>query len=260
MATGRIRDDREQFSPPRGARRNPAALTGTGSLGGATGAVLDPIVSLRIRLRVPPGVTARVSFTTIVGENEDQVRGLIEKYHDPQVCARAFALASTHSEIGLRHLGVSRDDEILFQRLVGYITFADPRLRSAEHALRSTGVPQDLWKHGISGDLPIVLVTVADSAEVAVAQELVRAQEYLRSKGLKFDLVVLKRASQAPDDVQEELQRLADRAVKRRIDRPVSVSPAIRFCVRQHADAGNARAIFEASEGKRRQLRRPLGP
>ena len=66
---------------------------------------------------MPPGVTARVSFTTVVAENEDGVRALIEKYHDPQVCARAFALASTHSEIELRHLGVSREDGSRFQRL-----------------------------------------------------------------------------------------------------------------------------------------------
>ena len=48
----------------------------TAPLSGATGAVLDPIVSLRARLRVPPGVTARVSFTTVVAENEDGVRAL----------------------------------------------------------------------------------------------------------------------------------------------------------------------------------------
>ena len=39
----------------------------------------------------------------------------------------------------------------------------DPRLRSPEAVLRSTGTPPDLWKYGISGDLPIVLVTVADA-------------------------------------------------------------------------------------------------
>ena len=96
---------------------SPPRSRGTEPLSGATGAVLDPIVSLRARLRVPPGVTARVSFTTVVAENEDGVRALIEKYHDPQVCARAFALASTHSEIELRHLGVSREDGSRFQRL-----------------------------------------------------------------------------------------------------------------------------------------------
>jgi len=156
--------NRERFIGRGRSTRNPEALSDTAPLSGATGAVLDPIVSLRARIRVPPGVTARLSFTTVVAENEDGVRALIEKYHDPQVCARAFALASTHSEIELRHLGVSREDGSRFQRLAGRIIHADPRLRSPEGALRSTGTPSDLWKYGISGDLPIVLVTVADAA------------------------------------------------------------------------------------------------
>src|SRR4029450_11975181 len=96
------------------------------------GAVLDPIVSLRVRIRLPPGVTARVSFATVVAENEDGCRALIEKYHDPQVSARAFALASTHSEIELRHLGASREDESQYQRLAARLIYGDSRLRSAD--------------------------------------------------------------------------------------------------------------------------------
>src|SRR4029450_9873169 len=119
------------------------------------GAVLDPIVSLRVRIRLPPGVTARVSFTTVVAENEDGCRALIEKYHDPQVSARAFALASTHSEIELRHLS-DRPAEARSQRLAARGIHADPRLRSADALARNTLAPQDLWKFGISGDLPIV--------------------------------------------------------------------------------------------------------
>ncbi len=130
--------DREHFIGRGGTLRLPAALDGSEPLSGATGAVLDPIVSLRVRLRIPPGVTARVSFTTVVAENEDGVRALIEKYHDPQVCARAFALASTHSEIELRHLGVSRDDEARFQRLAARVIYARPaaavaRSHAAQH-------------------------------------------------------------------------------------------------------------------------------
>ena len=101
--------DRERFIGRGQTLRCPAAMMTDAPLSGSTGAVLDPIVSLRVRLRVPAGVTARVSFTTVVAENEDGIRALIEKYHDPQVTARAFALASTHSEIELRHLGITRE-------------------------------------------------------------------------------------------------------------------------------------------------------
>ncbi len=269
---GRIGDpvefetDREKFIGRGGTIQWPAAMAASTPLSGTTGAVLDPIVSLRVRLRVPPGVTARVSFTTVVAENEDGCRALIEKYHDPQVSTRAFALASTHSEIELRHLGVSREDEARYQRLAARVIYADPRLRAADAITRNTGAPSELWKFGISGDLPIVLVTVGDAGEVRVAQELVRAQEYLRAKGFKFDLVILNEIPTSyRQDVQDDLQRMAESGPSQGwINRPGGV-------FLRRGDAMNdqdrillravARAILEGARGSLDvQLRRPLLP
>ena len=258
--------NREHFIGRGGSVRAPSALTGTAPLSGATGAVLDPIMSLRVRLRVPPGVTARVAFTIVVAENEDGVRALVEKYHDPQVCARAFALASTHSEIELRHLGVSREEEARFQRLATRVIFADPRLRAVDAVVRNAGTPPDLWKYGISGDLPIVLVSIADAAEVGLAQALVRAQEYLRARGFKFDLVVLNEIPTSyRQDVQDDLQRIADSGPSHVwLDRPGGL-----FLRRADGMTEEdlillravARAVLEGSRGGLDvQLRRPLLP
>ena len=258
--------NREHFIGRGGTVRQPAALAQSQGLSGATGAVLDPIVSLRLRLRVPPGVTARVSFTTVVAENEDGIRALIEKYHEPQVCARAFALASTQSEIELRHLGVSREEEARYQRLAGRVMYADPRLRSPEAIARNTGTPPDLWKFGISGDVPIVLVTVSDASEVGLAQELVRAQEYLRARGFKFDLVVLNEIPTSyRQDVQDDLQRMAEAGPSHTwLDRPGGLFLR-RADVMTAEDVvllrAVARAIFEGPRGGMEvQLRRPLLP
>jgi cyclic beta-1,2-glucan synthetase len=258
--------DREHFIGRGGSPRNPAALLTATPLSGAAGAVLDPIASLRVRLRVPSGVTARVSFTTVVAETEDRVRALVEKYHDPQVSARAFALAKTHSDIELRHLTVSREEAGRFQRLAARVIYGDPRLRSAEDVSRNTGTPPDLWKHGISGDLPIVLVTISDGAQVALFQELVWGQEYLRAKGFRFDLVVLNEISTGyRQDVQDDLQRIADAGPSHMwLDRPGGL-----FLRRSDAMAEGdrvmlraiARAVFEGSRGGLEvQLRRPLLP
>jgi len=38
------------------------------------GAVLDPIVSLREKLWLPPGITARLSFTTGFAESDEAAR------------------------------------------------------------------------------------------------------------------------------------------------------------------------------------------
>ena len=258
--------DRERFIGRGRQAKCPEAMMSDAPLHGTTGAVLDPIVSLRVRVRVPPGGTARVSFSTAVAENEDGIRALIEKYHDPAAISRAYALASTHSEIEIRHLGITRDDESRFQRLAGRMIYGDPRLRSAEALARNVGTPRDLWKFGISGDLPIALVTIADAAETGLAQEIIRGQEFLRARGLKFDLVIV---NEIPisyrQDVQDDLQKMAESGPSHLwIDRPGGVylrrgegmSEQDRVLLRAVASA-----ILDGSRGGLDvQLKRPLIP
>ena len=147
----------------------PTALYTTDPLSNTTGPVLDPIVSLRQSVRIPPGGTARIAFTTGFADNEDGARQLIEKYHDRRAVARALALASTHSQIELRHLGLTIEETMRFQRLSGRLMYGDPRLRAADAVRRNTRGQAELWKYGISGDLPILLVHLEDGSEVGAA-------------------------------------------------------------------------------------------
>ena len=48
-----------------------------------------------------------------------------------------------------------------------------------------------LWTHGISGDLPIVLVKVVEADDLALVRQVLQAQEYWRVKALAADVVVL---------------------------------------------------------------------
>ena len=61
-----------------------------------------------------------------------------------------------------------------------------------------------LWRHGISGDRPIVLVRVAGADELPLARQLLAAHAYLRLKGLEFDLVLL---DEEPASYLDELNR-----------------------------------------------------
>src|SRR5204862_2166583 len=123
------------------------------------------IVSLRQRIRVPPGATMRLSFATGMASDRETAEALARKYHDRSATARTFALATTHAESGRRHLGVSADDAVLFERLASRVLGTDGSLRAAADTMASNELGQSgLWPHAISGDLPIVLLLV-DSDE-----------------------------------------------------------------------------------------------
>ena len=50
---------------------------------GTTGAVLDPIFSVRRQVRIAPGATARVAFWTFVGSSREAILDLVDKHRRP---------------------------------------------------------------------------------------------------------------------------------------------------------------------------------
>ena len=265
-APAQFETDRARFLGRGGSIDCPDAVTTRAPLSNTTGPVLDPIVSLRHPVRLAPGATARITFTTAYAESEEGAYHLIEKYHDRRAVARAIALAGTHSQIELRHLGLSIDDTAAFQRLGGRLISGDMRLRDIEAVAENRSGQRDLWKFGISGDLPILLVRLTDETGVPLVAEVLRAHEYLRIKGLSFDLVILnEHAASYLQILQDDLLRLIEGGPSQGwIDKAGGVF-ARRADVMPAADQlllrAAARVVMDAADGGlRNQLSRPHPP
>jgi cyclic beta-1,2-glucan synthetase len=183
--------DRERFLGRGRGPDRPQALDGR-PLSGTTGVLLDPIVSLRQRVRLAPGGVVRLSFATGMASSRETALALAQRYHDPAATARTFALAFAHARSRLHHLGISSDEALLFERLASRVLYADASLRPAPEVLaRSTLGQEGLWGHGVSGDLPLLLVRVVSDADLALVRQVLQAQEYWRLKGLRADVVIL---------------------------------------------------------------------
>ncbi|HVV81583.1 MAG TPA: glucoamylase family protein, partial [Kofleriaceae bacterium] len=160
-------------------------------LGDSAGSVLDPIVALRGRLTLAPDETARFHLATGVAEARDGALRLIEKYRDRHAPDRLLELARTHSRVVQRHVEASNLDIQLYERLAGSVLYANPTLRAPRSVIARNRVGQaGLWPYAISGDLPIVLVRIADVARIELVRHLVKAHTYWRLKGLSADLVI----------------------------------------------------------------------
>jgi cyclic beta-1,2-glucan synthetase len=203
--------DRARFLGRGRSPANPVALDGR-ALTGTTGLVLDPIVSLRQRIRLAPGAAVRLCFATGIAADRDTAGALARKYHDPSAAGRTFGLAVAHAQSGLHHLGISADDAVLFERLASRVLGTDGSLRAdaATIAANELGQP-GLWPHSISGDLPILLLRVVGAGDAALVRHVLQAQEYWRLKGLSADLVII---NEHPigylDEMQAQLTALLD--------------------------------------------------
>src|SRR5689334_14087606 len=195
--------DRTRFLGRGRSPADPAALDGR-ALSGTTGTVLDPIVSLRQRIRLPPGGTVRLSFAMGMASDRETAEALAQKYHDPSAASRTFTLALTHVQSGLRHLGISNDEAVLFERLASRVLGTDSSLRASSETIAANELGQaGLWPHGISGDLPILLVRVAGGDDIPLVRQVLQAQEYWRLKGLSADVVII---NEHPVSYLDEMQ------------------------------------------------------
>jgi cyclic beta-1,2-glucan synthetase len=181
-----------------------AAMTGGVPLSNTAGTVLDPVFSLRRRVRVAPGKSARVAFWTLVAPSRAELLHLIDKHHDRNAFDRAKTLAWTQAQVQLRHIGVKAEEAADFQRLAAPILYADARFRASSEAIvRGAGPQSGLWVHSISGDLPIVLLRIDGVEDIDQVRQLLRAHEYWRMKRLAVDLVIVnERAASYVQDLQ----------------------------------------------------------
>jgi len=156
------------------------------------GALLDPIMSLSSRVEVDSGSSQAICFVTGVASSRDEALELIRKYRDQQQIVRAFELAWSQSDIELRHDQFSLAQVHSFQHLAHGIIYSLAELRSSSRTITKGAQSQSsLWRLGISGDLPIVLLEISDPAQFSLAQEMLLAHEYLRQRGIAFDLVMV---------------------------------------------------------------------
>ena len=183
--------DRSRFLGRGREPGDPQALDGR-PLSNTVGATLDPIFSLRQRIRIAPGGFARLSFITGVASNQETAVALATKYREPSATAHTFALASTQRQASLHHLNISSDDALLYERLASRVLYLDDSLRAgADVQAENTLGREALWKYSISADLPIVVVRVAEEEAMGLVRQVLEAQEYWRLKGLSADLVIL---------------------------------------------------------------------
>lgn len=205
-----IETDRARFIGRGGSVRMPIAMIDGRPLSNTVGTVLDPVFALRHRIRVAPGAIVRVAFWTMVASSREAVLDLVDRHHDVTAFERAATFAWTQAQVQLHHLDIDPGEAALFQRLAGHLLFAAPALRPSSDAIRrGAGGQPGLWLHGISGDLPIVLLRISETEDLDIVRQLLQAHEYWRMKQLAVDLVILnERASSYVQELQNAIETL----------------------------------------------------
>lgn len=208
--------DRARFIGRDRTLRAPAALDPESKLSGTVGTVLDPVFSLRVRVRVPPHSIRRIAFVTAAAATRHDAIDLIARHATPQACAKVFACAAQATPKQFDKLGIDVAQARCFQRLADALLYNDTALRAPAKILaKGEGGAPVLWAKGISGDLPIAVLRIDDASRLPIVAEMLLAQSYWRAKRLPADLVIVNDAkADAIAALQKQIEALVSKTMQ----------------------------------------------
>jgi cyclic beta-1,2-glucan synthetase len=179
-------------------------------LGNNQGFVLDPMLGLRKSLVLEPGQRIQVSLLLAAGATREQVLILTDKYREPQAIDRAMDFAWGAAQQQLQLLHIQPDEARRFQQLASHLLYPNQLLRAAAERLGDNRKGQSgLWPYAISGDLPLLLITVGEVREISLVRQMLQAHTYWRMHGLSTDLVILNEEAGSYDrPLHERLEQL----------------------------------------------------
>jgi cyclic beta-1,2-glucan synthetase len=196
--------DRRAFLGRGGSAARPAGLVAgqrDGGLGGTLGHSLDPVIALQGRIRLDPGARCRIAFTTVAAGSPETAVELSRRHGDDTALDWVLEDARRAAAVEAGRLGLDQEDLVLGQGLASSLLIGKRHLRQPRSSLGGElpGQPA-LWSMGLSGDLPILVVSKSDDGPDAILSRLVQIHRWWHRRGLIVDLVVLREGAAGYDE------------------------------------------------------------
>ena len=183
--------DKEKFYG-REAIGLPKTVESSIPLGRNIGLTTEPIVAIKNTIKIKANEKVAFNLIMCVSESKEKVIELINKFTNSETIKRNIELAKVKVEAESRYLNIKGKEIDLCQKILGYLIFPNPlkRIINKNKKVISAYV-SELWKYGISGDLPILLVKVKDISDIEILKQVINVYEYLRVKNINIDLVIV---------------------------------------------------------------------
>ena len=183
--------DEEKFTG-RGNIGIPQMVKNSSPFSKKIGLVTEPVVALKRAMKVKKQEKSTVNLIIAVGETKEKVIENIKKYTVEENIKKAFELSKAKNEAQTRYLRIKGSQIRDYQKMLSYIIFNNPSKKlNLEKLPKQKYSQSELWKYGISGDLPIILVKIKDSNDTYVVKEVLKAYEFMRTKGFETELIIV---------------------------------------------------------------------
>ncbi len=153
---------------------------------------LDPVSVLMVEITLPPRGSRDLSFVLAAAHDEEALRALVDRYQQPASTQREQGLSDTLARIRLRELRLDLETWVAWLHLNTMLTSALTRPVAAREAAAGETIDRRvLWRHGIGGDRPILLLWVESAEGLDLARQLVGMLGLWTAAGQPLDLIIV---------------------------------------------------------------------
>ena len=150
--------------------------------------VVDPVISMKRTIKIYPKDRLIINLLISISEIKEEAIENLENIKSEEEIIRTLNIAKIRSEEESKYLRINSEKLELYQK---FITYVLNKNIFKENKISDEYQKNSLWKYGISGDLPIILVEIESIEYIYVIEELISCFEYYRAKGIYIDLVIL---------------------------------------------------------------------
>lgn len=179
------------------------------------GLFTETVVAMKNTIKIQAGQKAYVDLILAIAYDKQEVLNTVDRYQYENI-NRTFKISKAKYEAESRYLGIKGKEAEVYQRILGYLLFDNPLKGMKLKKLPNRNYLQsDLWKYGISGDFPIILVKIIDANDIYVVKQILKAYEFFKIKNIQTEIVILNEENYSYDNyVKEEIERaIADSGI-----------------------------------------------
>ncbi len=152
---------------------------------------LDPVSALAVRLQIAPQATVHLTFGIAASDSRATLRAVIDKYRQHGNIERASMMSATLNAIRLREMRINAESFAAVQTLSTALAMSLTRAHLRDADGSAVCDRRLLWRFGISGDRPIVLVSAGVAQGAGLLRSLAQALRLWSWGGIACDLVVV---------------------------------------------------------------------
>ncbi len=155
---------------------------------------IDPITSMRSSVTIDAQAKIVCYIINGFGKSKEQVLNIAKSYTNSLAIDDAFKLSSIMTSKNIKRQGLDIAEVNLYNKALNYLYQTSKIHLSSErrtYLMNNELSQKDIWRFGISGDRPIVLVEINDITGLGIAHEVLKMFEYYKTIGIYVDIVMI---------------------------------------------------------------------